>query len=201
MYGTSFINFDGITLHSGRFDLLNTNNTTFENCRFLYSTHNGHMLKSDLQMTHWNNKATTKKPGDNNLVWRNCEFAYSYGIALQTGANQGTLLENNVFHNSNIFIKGGNGGPLTSGNTDLTARRNTVYSMGFGGLGRPGKNNTLELNQNDKERIFNLGYYTWVEQQGISTNDFEKRRNQHFWNEHYRYMLSLDDRISDFNSI
>ena len=28
--------------------------------------------------------------------------------------------------------------------------------------------NTLELNQNDKERIFNLGYYTWVEQQGIS---------------------------------
>jgi len=61
--------------------------------------------------------------------------------------------------------------------------------------------NTLELNQNDKERIFNLGYYTWVEQQGISTNDFEKRRNQNFWNEHYRYMLSLDDRISDFNSI
>ncbi|SVD63279.1 uncharacterized protein METZ01_LOCUS416133, partial [marine metagenome] len=28
--------------------------------------------------------------------------------------------------------------------------------------------NTLELNQREKERIFNLGYYTWVEQQGIA---------------------------------
>ena len=61
--------------------------------------------------------------------------------------------------------------------------------------------NTLELNQKDKERIFNLGYYTWVEQQGININDFEKRRDQNFWNEHYQYMLSLDDRIKEFNSI
>ncbi len=61
--------------------------------------------------------------------------------------------------------------------------------------------NTLELNQKDKERIFNLGYYTWVEQQGINLNDFEKRRDQNFWNEHYQYMLSLDDRIKEFNSI
>ena len=60
---------------------------------------------------------------------------------------------------------------------------------------------TLELNQKDKERIFNLGYYTWVEQQGINLNDFEKRRDQNFWNEHYQYMLSLDDKIKEFNSI
>ncbi len=60
---------------------------------------------------------------------------------------------------------------------------------------------TLELNQKDKERIFNLGYYTWVEQQGINLNDFEKRRDQNFWNQHYEYMLSLDDKIKEFNSI
>ena len=59
----------------------------------------------------------------------------------------------------------------------------------------------VELNQKDKERIFNLGYYTWVEQQGIKLEDFEKRRNQNFWNEHYNFMLSLDDRIEEFNSI
>ncbi len=60
---------------------------------------------------------------------------------------------------------------------------------------------TLELNQNDKERIFNLGYYTWVEQQGLDINDFEKRRDQIFWNEHYNYMLSLDNKVNEFNSI
>ena len=60
---------------------------------------------------------------------------------------------------------------------------------------------TLELNQKDKERIFNLGYYTWVEQQGVDINDFEKRRNINFWNEHYNYMLSLDNQIKEFNSI
>ena len=60
---------------------------------------------------------------------------------------------------------------------------------------------TLELNQREKERIFNLGYYTWVEQQGVNINDFEKRRDQTFWNEHYHYMLSLDNRIKEFNNM
>ena len=61
--------------------------------------------------------------------------------------------------------------------------------------------NTLELNQRERERIFNLGYYTWVEQQGIDINEFEKRRDQNFWNEHYDYMLSLDNQIKEFNNI
>ena len=59
----------------------------------------------------------------------------------------------------------------------------------------------IELDQKAKERIFNLGYYTWVEQQGINLEDFEKRREQSFWNEHYNYILSLDERIEAFNSM
>lgn len=39
----------------------------------------------------------------------------------------------------------------------------------------------LELRYLDRKRIFNLGYYTWVEQQGVSLNDFERRRSQDFW--------------------
>jgi len=61
--------------------------------------------------------------------------------------------------------------------------------------------NMLELSQNDKERIFNLGYYTWVEQQGVSLKDFEKRKDQQFWLNHYNYMLSLDDRVEEFNKL
>ncbi len=60
---------------------------------------------------------------------------------------------------------------------------------------------TMELNQREKERIFNLGYYTWVEQQGIDLEDFDKRRDQNFWNEHYENMLSLDNQVKEFNNM
>ena len=40
---------------------------------------------------------------------------------------------------------------------------------------------TLELTERDRNRIFNLGYYTWVEQQGTPFELFERRRGQAFW--------------------
>ena len=58
-----------------------------------------------------------------------------------------------------------------------------------------------ELSYYDKKRIFNLGYYTWVEQQGVSLIDFEKRKDQQFWLDHYNHMISLDDKIEKFNAI
>ena len=33
----------------------------------------------------------------------------------------------------------------------------------------------------DRDRIFNLGYFTWVEQQGVPLDEFEARRDQAFW--------------------
>src|SRR5262249_50542155 len=39
----------------------------------------------------------------------------------------------------------------------------------------------LELTRVDRERIFNLGYYTWVEQQGVPLADFDRRRDPGFW--------------------
>ena len=59
----------------------------------------------------------------------------------------------------------------------------------------------LELNQRDKERIFNLGYYTWVEQQGVDISHFEARRYQGFWDQHLQNMLDLDEEIDKFNSL
>ena len=59
----------------------------------------------------------------------------------------------------------------------------------------------LELSQRDKERIFNLGYYTWVEQQGVDLSHFEARRNQDFWDQHLQNMLDLDEEIDKFNSL
>jgi cysteine synthase A len=54
----------------------------------------------------------------------------------------------------------------------------------------------LELNQADRSRIFNLGYYTWVEQRGIALADFEKRRGQAFWRG-LRDLLPLWDGMID----
>ncbi len=39
----------------------------------------------------------------------------------------------------------------------------------------------LELRRTDRERIFNLGYYTWVEQQGVPVEEFVARRDPGFW--------------------
>ena len=39
----------------------------------------------------------------------------------------------------------------------------------------------LDATQRERERIFNLGYFTWVEQQGIALADFDRRKSQDFW--------------------
>ena len=41
--------------------------------------------------------------------------------------------------------------------------------------------NMQEMNLRDQERIFNLGYYTWVEQQGVALDDFDARRDPDYW--------------------
>ncbi len=41
--------------------------------------------------------------------------------------------------------------------------------------------NVLVLGAAERRRIFNLGYYTWVEQQGVSVEDFDRRKDQAFW--------------------
>ncbi|MCC7016031.1 MAG: pyridoxal-phosphate dependent enzyme [Rhodospirillales bacterium] len=39
-----------------------------------------------------------------------------------------------------------------------------------------------ELDHRERRRIFNLGYFTWVEQQGVALADFDRRLDQAFWN-------------------
>ena len=50
-----------------------------------------------------------------------------------------------------------------------------------------------------RERIFNLGYYTWVEQQGVGIEDFEIRRNAEFWDDLHKMAPVWDELIGDFN--
>jgi cysteine synthase len=57
----------------------------------------------------------------------------------------------------------------------------------------------IELDRYGRERIFNLGYYTWVEQQGVSLEDFDARRDPDFWNDLTAYVDIWDDMIDTFN--
>ncbi len=58
----------------------------------------------------------------------------------------------------------------------------------------------VELTQRDRERIFNLGYFTWVEQQGVSVHDFDARRHSMFWVGLRQHTAAWDAMIRDFNA-
>jgi hypothetical protein len=58
----------------------------------------------------------------------------------------------------------------------------------------------LELSHADRTRIFNLGYFTWVEQQGVSLADFTVRRDQAFWRGLHELLPAWDERIAEFNA-
>jgi cysteine synthase len=58
----------------------------------------------------------------------------------------------------------------------------------------------LELTHTERKRIFNLGYYTWVEQQGISVEDFDRRKDQAFWRSLTAAIPAWDAMIEDMNA-
>ncbi|MFD2031971.1 pyridoxal-phosphate dependent enzyme [Ancylobacter dichloromethanicus] len=62
-----------------------------------------------------------------------------------------------------------------------------------------GADHVLELDHRDRQRVFNLGYYTWVEQQGISVEDFERRRHQRFWRGLREHLAVFDELIARMN--
>jgi hypothetical protein len=60
--------------------------------------------------------------------------------------------------------------------------------------------NLLETTTLDRERIFNLGYYTWVEQQGVSVEDFLARREPSFWTGLRSRLAAWDEMIVELNA-
>lgn len=57
----------------------------------------------------------------------------------------------------------------------------------------------IELTHLDRRRIFNLGYYTWVEQQGVAVEDFDRRKDGAFWTGLQASIPAWDRLIEDFN--
>ncbi|MEP7097392.1 MAG: pyridoxal-phosphate dependent enzyme [Dokdonella sp.] len=71
-----------------------------------------------------------------------------------------------------------------------------IYARHLGGIG---DDNLLDLTYAQRKRIFNLGYFTWVEQQGVGLDDFERRRDPAFWLGLQESVPAWDALIEAFN--
>ena len=63
-----------------------------------------------------------------------------------------------------------------------------------------GTDHLRELDLVERERIFDLGYFTWVEQQGVTVEEFSRRRDLSFWRGIRPLLDRWDDLIRDFNA-
>jgi cysteine synthase A len=61
------------------------------------------------------------------------------------------------------------------------------------------EDHVLEATRADRDRIFNLGYFTWVEQQGVPLDEFEARRQASFWTTTREIVHRWDELIEEFN--
>ena len=102
----------------------------------------------------------------------------------------------------------------TDGAPMYHSERDRTLARDFGGIYGPteaaatfgeaidgtGTDHMLELTDADRRRIFNLGYYTWVEQQGIGFNEFVERREQAAWTRMRDLLPTWDEMIVEFNA-
>jgi cysteine synthase A len=58
----------------------------------------------------------------------------------------------------------------------------------------------VELTYAQRKRIFNLGYFTWVEQQGVPVEQFDSRKDPAFWGRLQASVPAWDALIEAFNA-
>ena len=63
-----------------------------------------------------------------------------------------------------------------------------------------GTDDMLEATLEDRHRMFNLGYFTWVEQQGVELQDFVARSKPTFWRGLRDLLPAWDGLIDSFNA-
>ena len=63
-----------------------------------------------------------------------------------------------------------------------------------------GADHVLETGHAESTRIFNLGYFTWVEQRGVDLESFDERRDQGFWTGLRDVLPLWDEAIRAFNA-
>jgi hypothetical protein len=102
----------------------------------------------------------------------------------------------------------------TDGSEMYNSEREKVMSTHFAGgfddaeaeavfeehLGSIETTHAMEMGEVERDRVFNLGYFTWVEQLGVEIDDFDARRDQSFWAGLRDLPNQWDERIAEFNA-
>jgi len=111
-------------------------------------------------------------------------------------------------HDDVVVTVATDGGAMYHSERDIAAAK--YFPEGFDELGAAEvfgehllgatTDNMRELTYEERTRIFNLGYYTWVEQQGVTIGDFVARRDQSFWKDQQAQVEEWDTLIDEFNS-
>ncbi len=101
----------------------------------------------------------------------------------------------------------------TDGSAMYDSGRQPIIDSDFGGefttadaestfvahLGDPSVHTMLDLDDRERRRIFNLGYFTWVEQLDLDVDTFVARRDQAWWDDLVPKVDAWDELIVDFN--
>ena len=102
----------------------------------------------------------------------------------------------------------------TDGSALYESGRQPIIDRDFGGalspeaaadtfarhLGDPGVHAILDLDERQRRRIFNLGYFTWVEQLNLDLDTFVARRDQSWWDQMIPVVDRWDELIDEFNA-
>ena len=69
-------------------------------------------------------------------------------------------------------------------------------------MGAQTYDNFLELSYQERKRIHNLKYFTWVEQQGRSEEELRRQWDPEYWIQTFEQNFEeLERAIADFNSL
>ena len=145
---SSFLDFKGITLHTGVFELNEATNLNFDQMRFLYPTYDGRMLK-DGQRPLYNNRIQPvslkgrpelESVPDSNISFINSEFANGISGLLRA-AGPGLELKNSYLHNVRD-----RGALRVAAAPGMNVERNTFHTFGFGGGGKIGDSSVWRYN-------------------------------------------------------
>ncbi|WP_084218347.1 Ig-like domain-containing protein [Synechococcus sp. CC9616] len=145
---SSFLDFKGIALHTGIFELNEATNLNFDQMRFLYPTYDGRMLK-DGQRPLYNNRIQPvslkgrpelENVPDSNISFINSEFANGISGFLRA-AGPGLELKNSYLHNVRD-----RGALRVAAAPRMNVERNTFHTFGFGGGGKIGDSSVWRYN-------------------------------------------------------
>ena len=145
---SSFLDFNGITLHTGTFELDGSTNLNFDQMRFLYPTYDGRMLKDGRRPLYENHIKPVSLKGrpelqeipDSNISFINSEFANGISGLLRA-AGPGLELKNSYLHNVRD-----RGALRVNPAARMNVERNTFHTFGYGGAGKIGDSSVWRYN-------------------------------------------------------